>query len=130
VNDDDPCIVASDKQVYEINGLRPDGTCHGGAVCERDTDDEAKALATAYAALWEMPVELHRVPAVNMSGTPSEYLWPDEVKFIARIEPPPEKEGRVLAAELRAYLDAKFNPSLVRRQARVNQRPSMKGLGS
>jgi hypothetical protein len=103
-----PCIVASDKQVYEAIEVRADGTLGALAVLECNSDIEAKTLATAYAALWETPVKLVRVPAVNMTGASSWDLWPDEVLLIALIEPPPEGEGKELAAKLRAELHDKF----------------------
>jgi hypothetical protein len=63
---------------------------------EFDTDNEAKTLAS------------YRVPAVNMSGASSFDVWPDEIIFVADIEPPPEEEAKELAAALRAELKAKF----------------------
>ena len=101
-------IVASDKQVYEAYEISADGSRQSSVVMEFDTDGEAKALARSYAALWAASVKLYRVPAVNMTGTSSLDLWPNEIKFVADIEQPPEPEAEQLRAKLSAELHATF----------------------
>jgi hypothetical protein len=77
----------SDKQVYEATIQEANGNTIGGVVLEYDTDAEAIAWSENYLKdKIECIIELHRVPLVNESHVSSHALWPDDVRFLARIK--------------------------------------------
>jgi hypothetical protein len=87
--ENDTGIYISDKQVYEVNGLRPNSEEQWTVeVIECDSDAEAMGLAEAFGKQWWSRVQLYRVPFVNTTGTASSILWPDQIMFIADIAKP------------------------------------------
>jgi hypothetical protein len=74
----------SDKQAYEVEALRPDGSVFTGVLLGLQSENDAKELAHHYADLWQCAVKLHRVPFVQTGSDP----WPeDQMDFICSIEP-------------------------------------------
>ena len=76
----------SDKQVYEAHCIDPDGHVGFMEVLECDSDEEAMQLAATCGKLHHtVRARVYRVPYINMSGTASQDLWPDQVEFIGEI---------------------------------------------
>lgn len=55
----------TEKQPYEIEGLRADGSSYTVEVLGKQTEEDAKKLAQRYATLWQRRVRLFRVPSVH-----------------------------------------------------------------
>jgi hypothetical protein len=74
----------TEKQPYEVVGLRLDSDSFTIEVLGCQTEDEAKRLARHYADLWRRSVKLCRVPFVHIGSEP----WAeDQMQFISRVEP-------------------------------------------
>jgi hypothetical protein len=74
----------TEKQPYEIEGLRADGTVYTGEVLGEQTEEEARKLAEHYSTLWQHRVSLFRVPSVYEGSRG----WLDTEKhFICAVAP-------------------------------------------
>jgi hypothetical protein len=74
----------SEKQYFEVVGLRPDGDSFGVEVLGEQTEKEGRRLAKHYADLWSARVNLYRVPFLHLG---SEGGFPHQLHLIRTVEP-------------------------------------------
>jgi hypothetical protein len=78
--------MAKARFVYEIEGVERDGRASIGYVAEADDDQEAVGIALEKARRWKCGVRVTRVPALNTSHVPSEFIWPGEIVLVAEFD--------------------------------------------
>jgi hypothetical protein len=83
-------IYASDKRVYEAQGIRggdidSTGEVWTAEVLECQNDEKAVAIARELSEEWKSRIKLYRVPFVNTTSRASRELWLDQMKLIVDI---------------------------------------------
>jgi hypothetical protein len=74
----------SDRHVYEVEGVRQDGSAFTVEILGRHSEGAALSLARHYARLWNATVRLYRVPFNNTGKA----AWAeDETQFVCFTSP-------------------------------------------